>query len=73
MNIEPVSKVSNSIELPPLMAAMHINNDRQPQNALPIDTEGTIQENAKNIPEVTLYNAHGILIKTRPNTLIGLA
>ena len=73
MNIEAVSQISNYIQLKPLIEAMQVANDQSPHNALPIDTQGTIQENAKSIPEVTLYNAHGILTKTKPNTLIGLA
>ena len=41
---------------------------------LPTNTEGTIQENNSHLlPPVTLYNSHGILKKTNPNSLIGYA
>lgn len=71
--IEPTKTVASYIELAPIIEAMRTNNDRRPKNALPIDTEGTIQSNANPIPEVTLYNAHGLLTKTKPNTLLGIA
>lgn len=69
------TSVSNYIQLPPIMAAMKAKNDRMPNNVLPIDTNGTVQQNAEEmkLPKVTLYNAHGILIKTNPNSLIAYA
>lgn len=70
---EPTKQTSSYLELTPVMEAMRTNNDRQPKNSLPEDTEGTIQSNAKSIPEVTLYNAHGVLKKTNPNSLLGYA
>jgi hypothetical protein len=71
----PATSVSNYLELKPIMAAMKSGNDHMPKNTLPSDTNGTIQENAeeKKLPKVTLYNAHGILTKTDPNSLIGYA
>ena len=71
--IEPVKAVSSYIELAPIIEAMRTNNDKRPKNSLPIDTHGTVQSNAKSLPEVTLYNAHGLLTKTKPNTLLGIA
>ncbi len=71
--VEPTKTVASYIELAPIIEAMRTNNDRRPKNALPIDTEGTIQSNADPIPEVTLYNAHGLLTKTNPNSLLGIA
>lgn len=73
MQIEPV-KVASYIELAPIIEAMKTNNDKRPKNALPIDTEGTVQSNNEKVyPELTLYNAHGILNKTKPNSLLGIA
>jgi len=69
----PVKQTSSYIQIAPVMEAMRTNNDRRPTNSLPIDTEGTIQQNAHSIPAVTLYNAHGILNKTNPNSLLGYA
>lgn len=70
---EPVKQTSNYLELAPVMEAIRTNNDRRPTNSLPIDTEGTIQQNAHSVPPVTLYNAHGVLTKTNPNSLLGYA
>lgn len=76
MEISPIStSTTNYLALKPIMAAMKSGNDHLPKNTLPIDTNGTIQQNAeeKKLPKVTLYNAHGILKKTDPNSLIGYA
>ena len=56
----------------PLLQAMLAKNDSLPKNSLPVNTQGTIQENADEaaLPSVTLYNAHGILRNSNPNTLI---
>jgi len=70
---QPVTKVTNYLEIAPVMNAMKTANDKMPKNSLPQDVMGTIQENAHNIPPVTLYNSHGILTKTEPNTLLGYA
>ena len=71
----PVTKVSDSIALQPLIAAMQSNNDTLPQNSLPTNTEGTIQENADKASslDVTLYNAYGVLSRNKPNALIAYA
>ena len=71
----PVIQVSDSIAIQPLLAAMQTNNDRLPSNSLPVNTEGTIQENAEKAatPEVTLYNAHGVVYRNKPNALIAYA
>jgi hypothetical protein len=68
-------QVSDSIALQPLIAAMQTNNNKLPSNSLPVNTEGTIQENAEKaaIPEVTLYNAYGVLNRNKPNALIAYA
>lgn len=71
--IEPTKSVSSYIELAPIVEAMRTNNDRRPKNALPIDTDGTIQSKAHSVPEVTLYNAHGVLKSSKPNTLLEVA
>lgn len=59
----------------PLMQAMLARNDSRPDNSLPIDTQGTIQQNADKVASlpVTLYNAHGILLKDKPNSLLAHA
>jgi len=69
----PVKQTSSYIQIAPVMEAMRTNNDRRPANSFPVDTQGTIQQNAHAVPPVTLYNAHGILNKTNPNSLLGYA
>lgn len=70
---EPTKQTSSYLQLSPVMEAMRSSNDKRPSNTLPINTNGTVQENnSKSIP-VTLYNAHGILSKTNPNSLLGYA
>ena len=73
MNIQPVEQVSDYIALQPLLRAMDKGNDQLPKNSLPSNTQGTIQENAHPLPPVTLYNAHGIIVKQPPNSLIAYA
>lgn len=67
-----------------LFIAMQINNiqsqsilnillnsmDHMPKNTLPIDTQGTVQQNFSSQPTPTIYNAHGIVTPNSPNTLI---
>lgn len=71
--IESVQKVSNYLELQPLMASLKAGSDNLPKSSLPSETQGTVQSNTHLLPKVTLYNAHGILSKTNPNSLIGYA
>ena len=55
------------------MASLKAGNDNLPKSSLPSETQGTIQSNTHLLPKVTLYNAHGILSKTNPNSLIAYA
>lgn len=74
MTIQAVNSVSNSIQLTPVIQAMLVANNKMPKNALPIDTDGTVQSNNDDLlPEISLYNAHGILKTTKPNSLLGIA
>jgi len=70
---EPVKQTADYLQVTPVMEAIRSSNDKRPTNSLPEDTQGTIQENAHNIPSVTLYNSHGILRKTDANSLLGYA
>ena len=70
---EPVKQTTDYLQITPVMEAMRTANDKRPSNSLPTETNGTIQENAHNFPPVTLYNSHGILKKTNPNSLLGYA
>lgn len=73
--ITPTPTVTNPQQITPLLEAMTLANDQMPNNSLPADTNGTVQENAEQAahPPVTLYNAHGILVKSKPNSLIAIA
>jgi hypothetical protein len=56
------------------MEYMKQTTDKMPNNSLPQDTQGTIQENNSSLlPPVTLYNSHGILQSSNPNSLIAYA
>jgi hypothetical protein len=44
--------------------------DKMPKNSLPINTQGTVQQNFSSTPTPTIYNAHGIVTPNSPNTLI---
>ena len=70
---QPVNQVSDYLQIQPLMAAMKASNDNLPKSSYPSENLGTIQSNTHLLPPVTLYNSHGILKKTNPNSLIGYA
>lgn len=73
MPLNAIEPTTPTIQVTPLLATMLAHNDQRPKTSLPTETEGTIQENAKPMPEVTLYNSHGILTKSKPNSLIAYA
>lgn len=74
MNIPSTSKVSNYVELQPLMAAIKAQSDHSPKNSLPEDTEGNIIENKLHaVKPLTIYNSHGIVTPDSPNSLIAYA
>jgi hypothetical protein len=74
MPLNSIEAIQPSYQITPIMQALLANNDTLPNTGLPAETEGTIQENVPSaVPEVTLYNAHGILNKTKPNALLGVA
>jgi hypothetical protein len=72
--VTPVKQTAEYLQLTPILEAIRTNNDKRPSNSLPTNTNGTVQENyGKSLPPVTLYNAHGIVRKENPNSLIGIA
>jgi hypothetical protein len=72
--VTPVKKTAEYLQLTPILEAIRTNNDKRPSNSLPTNTNGTVQENnGKSLPPVTLYNAHGIVRKENPNSLLGYA
>lgn len=74
MTIQPIIDPSFSkTQFSPLLQTMLEIADNLPKTGLPTETEGTVQENTHLLPAVTLYNSHGILNKTNPNSLIAYA
>ena len=73
MSLNAIQPISPTIQLTPLMESLHASNDKLPKSNNPIQSEGTIQQNSNLLPEVTLYNSHGILSKSNPNSLIAFA
>lgn len=72
--IQPVKQTSSYLQLAPVLEAIRTSNDKRPSNSLPVNTNGTVQQNNGNsLPPVTLYNAHGIVRKENPNSLLGHA
>lgn len=72
-SLNAIEPITPSIQPVLLIQSMLEHNDQLPKDALPVDTQGTIQENTHLMPSVTLYNAHGILTKSNPNSLIAYA
>ena len=73
MSINAITPTTPSILLTPLLSTMLLHNDQTPKTDNPAAALGTVQENTHLLPPVTLYNAHGILNKTTPNSLIAYA
>ena len=72
--VQPVKQTAEYLQLAPILEAIRTNNDKRPSNSLPVNTNGTVQQNnGKSLPPVTLYNAHGIVRKENPNSLLGYA
>ena len=67
-------QVSNYNATAPLLQGLRAATDLMPKTSLPTETPGTIQSNTRSLPQVTLYNSHGILVKDKnPNSLISYA
>lgn len=72
--IQPVKQTASYLQLTPIIEAIRTSNDKRPTNSLPVDTNGTVQQNNdSSLPPVSLYNAHGIVRKENPNSLLGYA
>jgi hypothetical protein len=73
--MQPISSINQPEIIQPLLASMRTQNDHLPKNDLPVDDLGTIQQNAETAakPKLTLYNAHGIINKEKPNSLLAYA
>ena len=74
MSIQPINNIApSSYQLAPLFETMLQNTDKLPDNTLPLNTEGSVISEASLLPPVTLYNSHGLLVKSDANSLIAYA
>jgi hypothetical protein len=64
----------NSIYLTPILEALNKSTKTIDNNSYtPSATLGTVQQNFGSSSGVSLYNAHGIVTPSTPNTLIAYA
>ena len=66
--VVPVSsprQVSNYVALPTLVTAIIDVNDNLPQTSLPTEVPGTVQEQVRLLPPVTIYNSYGKIVKSQ--------
>ncbi len=71
--ITPVSNVASHSELRPLMVALKINNNMNPKNSLPIDSNGTVQETVEKRNKDVVYDSYGRITIIPKKILIGRA
>lgn len=73
-SIAPIQNVTqHSGVTPPLVKAIIESNDSLPKNNLPIDTNGTLVQNAKKSINDVVYNNYGKILKDYQKNLIGYA
>lgn len=72
-SIAPISNVTPKSGLNPLIKTIIESNDSLPANTLPIDTNGTVVENAKKSVNDVIYNNYGKILKDYQRNLIGYA
>jgi hypothetical protein len=71
--ISPINTVAGHSMLQPLMEALKINNNLKPANSLPINTNGTLQQNAKKSIHDVIYDSYGRIRITPEKILLGYA
>jgi hypothetical protein len=59
--------------LTPILQALTQSMEMTPIKTNPLNTYGSVQQNFSHIDAGTLYNAHGIVSPSTPNTLIAYA
>jgi hypothetical protein len=72
-SIAPISNVTPKSGLNPLIKTIIESNDSLPANTLPMDTNGTVVENAKKSVNDVIYNNYGKILKDYQRNLIGYA
>ncbi len=72
-SIAPVNSVTPSSGITPLIKTIIDSNDSLPKNTLPIDSNGTVLQNAQKSVNDVIYNNYGKILKDYQNNLIGYA
>jgi hypothetical protein len=71
--VTPVPNVASHSYLPPLMEALKINNNLNPKNSLPLDSNGSTQDNAEKRIKDVIYDSYGKITITPKKILLGRA
>lgn len=72
-SIAPVNSVTPSSGITPLIKTIIDSNDSLPKNTLPIDSNGTVLQNAQKSVNDVIYNNYGKILKDYQKNLIGYA
>lgn len=72
-SIAPVNFVTPSSGITPLIKTIIDSNDSLPKNTLPIDSNGTVLQNAQKSVNDVIYNNYGKILKDYQKNLIGYA
>lgn len=72
-SIAPINSVTPSSGIKPLIKTILDSTDTLPNNSLPIDSNGTVVDNAKKSVNDVIYNNYGKILKDYQKNLIGYA
>lgn len=72
-SIAPINPVTPSSGITPLIKTIINSNDNLPKNTLPIDSNGTVLQNAQKSVNDVIYNNYGKILKDYQKNLIGYA
>lgn len=72
-SIAPINSVTPSSGITPLIKTIINSNDNLPNNTLPIDSNGTVLQNAQKSVNDVIYNNYGKILKDYQKNLIGYA
>lgn len=73
MHLQPISQVSNYVQLAPLIGGIRTSTDNLPKNNLPSISNGTVQENAKKAIKNVIYDSYGRMTIIPKTSLLGRA
>lgn len=71
--VTPVQNVASHSDLKTLLEALKINFNTKPNNSFPIDTNGTVLDDAKKRIQEVIYDSYGKITTIPNNNLIGRA